>query len=134
MDFGEADFNEDTDCVRRKYLTTSFPFSNDGLSQIFGGETAECVCQGLQDVFQYTGGVPYLLVFGNAKGVGRRICEKVMETELFSRFRAHYGFQIRFCNPQAGWEKGSVLYASLFYMHISGVRLQNKHRSMKRCV
>ena len=49
-----------------------------------------------------------MLVFDNATGVGRRICEKVMETELFSRFRAHYGFQIRFCNPQAGWEKGSV--------------------------
>ncbi len=108
VDFGEADFNEDTDCVRRKYLTTSFPFSNDGFSQIFGGETAECVCQGLQDIFQYIDGVPHLLVFDNATGVGRRICEKVVETELFSRFRAHYGFQIRFCNPQAGWEKGSV--------------------------
>ena len=108
VDFGEADFNEDTDCVRRKYLTTSFPFSNDGFSQIFGGETAECVCQGLQDIFQYVGGVPHLLVFDNATGVGRRICEKVVETELFSRFRAHYGFQIRFCNPQAGWEKGNV--------------------------
>ena len=108
VDFGEADFNEDTDCVRRKYLATSFPFSNDGFSQIFGGETAECVCQGLQDIFQYIGGVPHLLVFDNATGVGRRICEKVIETELFSRFRAHYGFQIRFCNPQAGWEKGNV--------------------------
>ena len=108
VDFGEVDFNEDTDCVRRKYLTTSFPFSNDGFSQIFGGETAECVCQGLQDIFQYVGGVPHLLVFDNATGVGRRICEKVVETELFSRFRAHYGFQIRFCNPQAGWEKGNV--------------------------
>ena len=108
VDFGEADLNEDTDCVRRKYLTVSFPFSNDGFGQIFGGETAECVCQGLQDIFQYIGGVPHLLVFDNATGVGRRICEKVMETELFSRFRAHYGFQIRFCNPQAGWEKGSV--------------------------
>ena len=31
-----------------------------------------------------------------------------METELFSRFRAHYGFRIRFCNPKSGWEKGNV--------------------------
>ena len=108
VDFGEADFNEDTDCVRRKYLATSFPYSNDGFSQVFGGETAECVCQGLKDIFEYIGGVPHLLVFDNATGVGRRICEKVIETELFSRFRAHYGFQVRFCNPQAGWEKGSV--------------------------
>ena len=108
VDFGEADFNEDTDCVRRKYLTVSFPYSNDGFSQVFCGETAECVCHGLKDIFEYIGGVPSLLVFDNATGVGRRICEKVIETELFARFRAHYGFQIRFCNPRAGWEKGNV--------------------------
>ncbi|MBO5567651.1 MAG: IS21 family transposase [Clostridia bacterium] len=108
VDFGEADMYEDTDCVRRKYLTVSFPYSNDGYSQVFRGETAECVCQGLQDVFQYIGGVPYLLIFDNATGVGRRVMDKITETELFARFRAHYGFQIRFCNPYAGYEKGNV--------------------------
>ena len=107
-DFGEADFYEDNVCVRRKYLAVSFPYSNDGYSQVFRGETAECVCQGLKDVFNYIGGVPTLLVFDNATGVGRRIVDKVSETELFSRFRAHYGFQIRFCNPNAGHEKGNV--------------------------
>ena len=53
VDFGEADFNVDTKCVRKKYLTVSFPYSNDGYIQVFGGETAECVCQGLQDIFNY---------------------------------------------------------------------------------
>ena len=108
VDFGEADFYEDTVCVRRKYLTVSFPYSNDGYSQVFRGETAECVCQGLQDIFNYIGGVPNLLVFDNATGVGRRVLDKVTETDLFSRFRAHHGFQIRFCNPRAGYEKGNV--------------------------
>lgn len=108
VDFGEADFYEDTDCVRRKYLTVSFPYSNDGYNQVFRGETAECVCQGLQDIFDYIGGVPVLLVFDNATGVGRRVMDVVHETELFARFRAHYGFQIRFCNPYAGYEKGNV--------------------------
>ena len=108
VDFGEADFNEDTDCVRRKYLTVSFPFSNDSFSQVFRGETAECVCQGLMDIFNYIGGVPSLLVFDNATGVGRRVMDKIHEAELFSRFRAHYGFRIRFCNPYAGYEKGHV--------------------------
>ena len=71
VDFGEADFNVDGVCSREKYLTMSFPYSNDGFSQVFGGETAECVCQGLQDIFEYVGGVPPLLVFDNATGVGR---------------------------------------------------------------
>ncbi|MCR5089067.1 MAG: IS21 family transposase, partial [Oscillospiraceae bacterium] len=108
VDFGEADFIENGVCTRKKYLTVSFPYSNDGFSQVFGGETAECVCQGLQDIFEYIGGVPPLLVFDNATGVGRRVMDKVTETELFRRFRAHYGFQVRFCNPYAGWEKGNV--------------------------
>ena len=108
VDFGEADVYEDGQLIRKNYLTVSFPYSNNGFSQLFGGETAECVCQGLQDIFEYIGGVPPLLIFDNATGVGRRIGEAIHETELFSRFRTHYRFQTRFCNPYAGYEKGHV--------------------------
>lgn len=108
VDFGEADFYEDNECVRRKFLTVSFPFSNDSFNQVFGGETAECVCQGLVDIFNYIGGVPTVLVFDNATGVGRRIGDTIHETELFSRFRAHYGCEVRFTSPYAGYEKGNV--------------------------
>lgn len=71
VDFGEADFYESGKLIRKKYLTLSFPYSNDGYSQVFGGETAECVCQGLVDIFEFIGGVPPLLIFDNATGVGR---------------------------------------------------------------
>ena len=108
VDFGEADVYEDTDCVRKKYLSMSFPYSNNSFEQMFGGETAECVCQGLKDMFEYMGGVPTLLIFDNATGVGKRVKERVIETELFSKFRAHYGFKVRFCNPRSGREKGNV--------------------------
>ena len=108
VDFGEADFYEAGKLCRKKYLTVSFPYSNDGYSQVFGGETAECVCQGLQDIFEFIGGVPPLLIFDNAAGVGRRIGDAIHESELFSRFRAHYHFRVRFCNPYSGWEKGNV--------------------------
>jgi len=108
VDFGEADFYENGKLLRKKYLTVSFPYSNDGYSQVFGGETAECVCQGLLDIFEFIGGVPPLLVFDNATGVGRRVGDAIHEAELFSRFRAHYHFRVRFCNPYSGWEKGNV--------------------------
>lgn len=108
VDFGEADFIDCGSKIRKKYLTVSFPYSNNGYSQVFGGETAECVCQGLKDIFEYIGSVPKLLIFDNATGVGRRIGEQIRETELFLRFRNHYGFPIRFCNPNAGYEKGNV--------------------------
>lgn len=108
VDFGEADFKVCGIVCRRKYFVVSFPYSNDGFTQVFGGETAECVCQGLKNIFEYIGRVPRLLIFDNATGVGRRVGDRIHETELFQRFRAHYGFQVRFCNPYAGYEKGNV--------------------------
>lgn len=108
VDFGEADFYEQGQLSRKKYLTVSFPHSNRGFYQVFGGETGECVCQGLQDIFAYIGGVPRVLVFDNATGVGRRVGNEIREAQLFQQMRAHYGFLVRFCNPNAGHEKGNV--------------------------
>lgn len=108
VDFGEADFYERGELCRKKYLTVSFPNSNRGFCQVFGGETSECVCQGLKDIFEYIGGVPRVLVFDNATGVGRRVGDEIREAQLFQQMRAHYGFLVRFCNPNAGHEKGNV--------------------------
>lgn len=107
-DFGEADFLEKGVLVRKKYLTLSFPHSNNSFTQVFGGETAECVCQGLKDIFAYIGGVPWAIVFDNATGVGRRVGTVIHESKLFSQMRTHYGFSVRFCNPRSGHEKGNV--------------------------
>ena len=107
-DFGGADIIEDG--VKRPihYLCLSFPNSNGGFIQGFGGETAECVCQGLMDIFHHIGGVPRRIVFDNASGVGRRVREKVTLADLFLRFKCHYGFSVSFCNPASGHEKGHV--------------------------
>lgn len=44
-----------------------------------------------------------------AAGVGRRRRSgEVRYTEVFRRFRAHYGFDSSLCNPHAGHEKGNV--------------------------
>ena len=107
-DFGEADFLERGVLARKKYLTLSFPHSNNSFTQVFGGETAECVCQGLQDIFAYISGVPWAIVFDNATGVGRRVGSVIHESKLFGQMRTHYGFSVRFCNPRSGHEKGNV--------------------------
>jgi len=107
-DFGEADFAERGVIMRKKYLALSFPYSNDSFCQVFGGEASECVCQGLKDIFAYIGGVPPVIVFDNATGVGRRVGAIIHEAALFQRMRAHYGFSVRFCNPDSGHEKGNV--------------------------
>jgi transposase len=107
-DFGEADLIEAGVKRSVKYLTMSFPCSNGGYLQTFGGETAECVAQGLLDIFDHIGGVPRRIVFDNASGVGRRIRDRVILAELFLRFKCHYGFSVSFCNPASGHEKGHV--------------------------
>jgi len=107
-DFGQADCVLDGKTVRMHYLVLSFPYSNIGFTQVFFGETAECVCQGLADIFTHIGGVPRVIVFDNATGIGRRIHGQFVEGELFARLKAHYRFEARYCNPAAGWEKGSV--------------------------
>lgn len=107
-DFGEADFCVRGVKTRMKYFVVSFPYSNVGLAQVFPGENAECVCEGLRRAFEYVGGVPTRIVFDNATGVGRRVCGKVRTTELFGAFAAHYGFSFSFCNPASGNEKGNV--------------------------
>lgn len=107
-DFGEADFYVSGVRRRLSYFVLSFPYSNVGLAQVFPGENAECVCQALKSIFAHIGGVPRRIVFDNAAGVGRRVCDTVRTTEMFAAFAAHYGFAFSFCNPRSGNEKGNV--------------------------
>jgi len=107
-DFGEADIIEAGVKRTVKFFILTFPASNAGYMQVFDGETAECVAQGLKDIFTHIGGVSSRIVFDNASGVGRRVREKVTFAELFQRFKCHYGFSVSFCNPASGNEKGNV--------------------------
>lgn len=91
-DFGEAEFYVTGVRCRLNFFALAFPYSNVGIAQIFPSENAECVCQALKNLFEYIGGVPARIVFDNATGVGRRVCEGVRTTELFGMFSAHYGF------------------------------------------
>lgn len=108
VDFGECDIFENGKRVVCKYLVVSFPQGNAAYVQYFRGETAECLCQGLMDIFNHIRGVPWRLILDNATGAGRRLNDTIRLTELFQRFQAHFGFEITFCNPASGHEKGNV--------------------------
>lgn len=108
VDFGQAEVIIAGEPVIAHMLAVSFPYSNMRFGQLFYGETAECVVTGLMNICELIGGVPHEMVFDNATGVGRRICDKVITSELFSRFRVHYRTKARFCNPESGHEKGNI--------------------------
>lgn len=108
VDFGEADFVEEDGTRRYKCFFLTFPFSNRRVMVVMPGENSECVCLALQMIFFFIEGVPNRIVFDNATGVGRRVCDLIRTTPGFTRFRLHYGFSASFTNPRSGWEKGSV--------------------------
>ena len=108
VDFGQADFYVVGVRTRLHHLVCDFPFSNMGLAQVFPGENAECVCEGLMAVFSYIGGVPRRVIFDNSTGVGRKICGVIRTSRLFASLAARFGFECVFCNADAGHEKGAV--------------------------
>lgn len=110
VDFGEADFIENGRRVSGAYLTLSLPNSNAGFLQLFGGQTYECLAEGMKAIFEYMGGIPTRIWFDNASSMvaGFEAEGERRLTESFSRFVNHYGFEAVFCNPESGHEKGNV--------------------------
>ena len=106
--FAQADAMVEGVRLRMHYLVLFFPFSNMGYAQVFFSETGECICEGLQAIFRHIGGVPPVIIFDNASGLGRRVRSGFIESELFSRFRAHMNFEARYCSPTSGNEKGNA--------------------------
>lgn len=110
IDFGGADFYENGHLHSGHYLNISFPYSNQGYTQLFKGENQECLFQGMINIFNYIGGVPTRMWFDNASTVVTKILKdgKRDVTDAFMRFQNHFGFEAAFCNPESGNEKGSV--------------------------
>jgi len=109
-DFGAADYYENGTLHEGNHFNISFPHSNQGFAQLFPGENAECLLEGLENIFRHIGGVPPEIWFDNASSMVVSILaggERKL-TEKFLRFAEHYGFTAIFCNPDAGNEKGSV--------------------------
>lgn len=91
-----------------KLLVVTLPHANARFAVAMFSERAECLCDGLREVFEWMGRSPRTMVLDNATEAGRMALGKVTESRLFSQFRAHYRFGARFCNPYSGNEKGSV--------------------------
>lgn len=89
-------------------LVVALPHSDAKFATCSMSRRSECLCESMLQIFEHVGGVPPLLVLDNATEAGRRMAGVVRESSLFSAFRQHHGFEVRFCNPYAGHEKGSV--------------------------
>jgi transposase len=109
-DFGDCQFYEKERLYDGKYLNLSFPNSNKGYLQVFKGENAECLFEGLKTIFEHIGGVPGCIWFDNASTVVAKVLKDGERnlTADFLRFVEHYRFEATFCNVSAGYEKGNI--------------------------
>ena len=91
-------------------LVVSFPWSNAGFAQVCRYETKECLCEAMQGIFEFIGGVPLRILFDNMSSAVVHIEEhgKRQLTEMFMRFTMHHRFKAEFCNPDSPNEKGNV--------------------------
>lgn len=109
-DFGDAEYFENGKLYSGKYLNLSCPFSNKGYLQLFKGENQECLFEGLISIFEHTGGVPPKIWFDNTSTIVKKVLKNGGRelTDAFLRFQTHYNFEVVFCNPNSGHEKGNV--------------------------
>lgn len=91
-------------------LIVSFPWSNAGFAQVCRYETKECLCEALQRIFEFIGGVPVRILLDNMSSAVVNIESegKRQITEMFMRFTMHHRFKAEFCNPDSPQEKGNV--------------------------
>lgn len=80
--------------------------------QCYPRQTMLVLIRGLEDAFQFFGGVPQEILFDQMKAVviedHRPTGGRVLENPEFLRFAAHWGFRIRACRPYRAKTKGKV--------------------------
>jgi len=80
--------------------------------QFYARQTMRTLMTGLEEAFDFCGGVPRELLFDQLKAViledRRPLGGRVLENPEFLRFAAHWGFRIRACRPYRAQTKGKV--------------------------
>ena len=100
VDFGEAVATIGGGDVKVHCLVATFPHSNMRYVVAMPGENAECVCEGLAQIFDHIGMAPRVLVLDNATGAGHRVAwNKVTVVRVFAMFCDHYRLETRFRDP-----------------------------------
>lgn len=109
-DFGTASVIHHGEQLEIRPLTLSFPHSNAGFDYPLPAENQECFLEGLKRLFERLGGVPRCIRLDNLSAAVVTVGpgESRTLTDGFLRFKNHYRFEVEFCGPARGNEKGHV--------------------------
>lgn len=80
------------------------------MSRSSPSQNQECLLTGMRSVFEYIGGVPWVIRFDNMSTAVVKVLDGGERelTDGFTRFKLHYRFNAEFCNPASGYEKAVV--------------------------
>lgn len=90
-------------CMRSKYSGKHFV-------RFYPCERQQAFFDAHIQTFQFFGGVFPVLIYDNLTTAVQKVLRgrKRIEQEEYSKFKAYYSFESRFCNPAGGNEKGGV--------------------------
>lgn len=111
----EADFFEAWAEIRRvlrkvRVFEATLPASNVHFAKSYPVERLECLLDGIASAFRYFGGLTRRAVLDNTSLAVRRVLtgREREEQRAFQAFRGGYPFEIDYCAPAKGNEKGST--------------------------
>jgi len=96
--------------TRLKFFCMRSKYSGKHFVRFYPCERQQVFLDAHIHAFSFFAGVFPVLIYDNLKTAVQRVLrgKNRVEQEGFSRFKAYYSFEARFCNPDSGHEKGGV--------------------------
>ncbi len=110
VDWGTASAIISGEEARLKFFCMRSKFSGKHFVRFYPCERQQAFFDAHVHAFAFFGGVFPILIYDNLTSAVRTVLRgrERREQESFSRFKAYYSFDARFCNPNSGHEKGGV--------------------------
>lgn len=109
IDWGEVTIYEKAQKKKVHIFCGRLCNSCDIFVQAYKAQNQEAFLEAQQRMFEHFGGIPRRVIFDNAKvAVKEGFGIYAKPQDLYASFSAHYAFNLDFCNPAKGNEKGLV--------------------------
>ena len=110
VDWGTAKVIIAGEPVRLKYFCMRSKYSGKHFIRFYTCERQQAFFDAHIHAFHYFGGVFPVLIYDNLTTAVQKVMRgrNRIEQESYSKFKAYYSFESRFCNPAGGNEKGGV--------------------------
>ncbi|MGI6318294.1 MAG: IS21 family transposase [Dethiobacteria bacterium] len=110
FDWGEVKLTIDGRDVTLQLAVFTSAKGNYRYARLFYNQKTESFLESHASFFEQIKGVYHLMVYDNTRVVVKKFVgpSEKEPTEALIKLSLYYGFNYRFCNVQAGWEKGHV--------------------------